>query len=82
MLEQLAETRGCGFAYSSGTVATGVCGVGVAVLPKTGLMQLAMGVTAVTDQMGFAEAQKFAAIIKAALQVFRLPFDMVPAPHP
>ena len=82
MLERLAETRGCGFAYSSGTVATGVCGVGVAVLPKTGLMQLAISVSAVTDQMGFAEAQKFAAIIKAALQGFRASrTDMVAGSH-
>lgn len=65
--ERVAATRANGFSVSSGSVSLGVSGVGVPVLPQRGLMQLAVSVSAVTDSIDLAEAQKFAAIIKAAL---------------
>ncbi len=67
--ERAAEAREHGFAMSSGSVAPGVCGVGVAVLPKTGLLQLAVSVSAVTDAMDPAEARKFAETIGSAFKL-------------
>lgn len=64
---RIAEARQTGFVFSSGTVAKGVCGVGVPILPRRGLMQLAVSVSAVTDQMDHSEARRFAAIIQAAI---------------
>jgi DNA-binding IclR family transcriptional regulator len=65
--ERIAQARTTRFVFSAGTVARGVCGVGVPVLPRRGLVQLAVSVSAVTDQMDPAEARRFAAIIRAAL---------------
>jgi DNA-binding IclR family transcriptional regulator len=73
ILERVAEVRRNGFAQSAGSVARGVCGVGVAVLPKRGLLQLAISVSAVTEAMDFAEAQRFAAIIQSALRSHPVP---------
>ena len=66
--ERAAECRKHGFAMSSGSVAPGICGVGVAVVPKIGLLQLAVSVSAVCDTMDRSEARKFADAIRSALQ--------------
>jgi DNA-binding IclR family transcriptional regulator len=65
---RVAKARLDGFAVSSGTVATGLAGIGVAVQPKRGLLQLAISVSAVTDAFDPAEARQFAGIIAAEIR--------------
>lgn len=67
ILERVQDVRRCGYSTSSGTVARGVSGIGVPVLPCKGLMQLAISVSAVTDAISEEEARAFARIIKTAL---------------
>ena len=68
ILERVAQGRAQGFAVSSGTVADGLVGVGVPVLPRRGLLQLAISVSAVADVMDPAEARQIAGIIEAGIR--------------
>lgn len=67
ILERVEGVRRNGFSISGGSVARGVCGIGVPVLPQRGLMQLAISVSAVNDVVTPEEARTFAGIIKAAI---------------
>jgi DNA-binding IclR family transcriptional regulator len=67
VLERVRQTRIMGFSISSGTVVKGVSGVGVPIVPRQGVMQFAISVSAVTSEIDEAEARKFADIIKAIL---------------
>lgn len=58
ILERIAEARKAGYAVSAGSVANGLVGVGVPVLPRSGLLQLAVSVSAVADVMDPAEARQ------------------------
>jgi DNA-binding IclR family transcriptional regulator len=68
IVARVEQTRAQGYAVSSGTVASGLVGVGVAVLPRTGLLQLAISVSAVADVMVPNEARQIASIISAAIR--------------
>ncbi len=68
ILERVAGARQAGFAVSSGSVADGLVGVGVAVLPRRGLLQLAISVSAVADVMDANEARHIAGIIAAGIR--------------
>jgi DNA-binding IclR family transcriptional regulator len=72
IIERIAETRAKGFSVSAGSVAAGVAGVGVAIQPDDGLLQLAISVSAVTDSINPIEAQQFASIIQACVRNHRL----------
>lgn len=67
ILKRVDETRRQGFSISSGTVANGVSGIGIPVLPKKGLLQLAISVSAVTDAISAEEGVAFARLMKSAL---------------
>ena len=67
ILKRVELTRRRGFSVSSGTVALGVIGVGMAIAPDRGLSQLAISVSAVADSIEPADAQALAAIIAAAI---------------
>jgi DNA-binding IclR family transcriptional regulator len=66
--KRIAEARQRGFSITSGSVANGLSGVGVPVLPRTGILQLAISVSAVADSIGIDEAGRFAGIIGQALR--------------
>jgi DNA-binding IclR family transcriptional regulator len=66
--DRVRAARENGFAMTSGTVAKGLSGIGVSVLPKQGLLQLAISVSAVVDQFNLAEAQQIAEIITIAIK--------------
>lgn len=68
ILERVASVRGNGFSISSGSVAKGVSGIGVPVLPRTGLLQLAISVSAVIEEIDFDEAKKIAGIIRSNIR--------------
>jgi len=68
ILERVCQARRDGFAISSGSVANGLAGVGVAVLPRTGILQLAVSVSAVAEAIDIDEAGRFAGIIAAAIR--------------
>jgi len=63
-----AAGREAGHAISTGSVADGLVGVGVPVLPRQGLMQLAISVSAVADVIDPAEARQIARVIQAAIR--------------
>jgi len=65
--QRVAEVRKDGFSVTSGSVANGLSGVGVPVLPRTGILQLAVSVSAVAEHIDSAEAQSFAGIISQTL---------------
>lgn len=67
ILNRLRDARANGYAVSSGTVARGVSGVGVPVLPRRGFLQLAISISAVADAIDPVEARKFADLIRSAL---------------
>jgi len=69
----MAQTRRNGFAMTSGSVARGVSGVGIPIQPRRGLLQLAISVSAVIDEMDEGEARKFALIMQSALQQASFP---------
>lgn len=71
--ERVDGVRRNGFSVSAGSVARGVSGVGVPVLPRTGLMQLAISVSAVTDSIDMGEAKRFSDLIRATLAQHDLP---------
>lgn len=64
---RVADVRNDGFAVTNGSVASGLSGVGVPVLPRTGILQLAVSVSAVAETIEPAEACHFAGIISQAL---------------
>lgn len=68
IIERITETRANGFSLSAGTVADGVAGVGVAIQPSDGLLQLAISVSAVTDSIDPVEARQIATIIQNAVR--------------
>ena len=67
ILKRIAFARQHGFAMSSGTIAPGVTGIGVA-MPPQGLTQLAMSVSAVANSISLPEAEKIAAILATAIR--------------
>ena len=71
--QRMAQTRRNGFAMTSGSVARGVSGVGIPIQPRRGLLQLAISVSAVIDEMDEGEARKFALIMQSALQQASFP---------
>lgn len=66
--DRVARARREGYVVSSGTVAGGLVGVGVPVLPRKGLLQLAISVSAATDVMDPGEARQIASLIDAAIR--------------
>jgi len=68
ILERVAQSRVNGFAVSSGSVADGLVGVGVPVLPRRGLLQLAISVSAVADVLDPDEARHIAGTISAGIR--------------
>jgi DNA-binding IclR family transcriptional regulator len=68
ILERVRIARRDGYIISSGTVASGLVGVGMPVLPRKGLLQLAISVSAVTDVMDPTEARKIASLIDTAIK--------------
>ena len=66
IIEQVELARKNGFSITSGTVALGVSGVGVPV-PRRGIMQLAISVSAVTTSIDEAEGTKIATIIRSCM---------------
>jgi DNA-binding IclR family transcriptional regulator len=75
IVERVAETRVNGFSVSAGSVAKGLVGVGVAIQPSEGLLQLAISVSAVTDSIDLIEARQIAGIIQAGIRSQRPPTD-------
>jgi DNA-binding IclR family transcriptional regulator len=67
LLKRVTEARASGFAISSGTVASGLSGIGVAIVPRQGLLQLAISVSAVAESFDPAEARQIAGTIAAAI---------------
>jgi DNA-binding IclR family transcriptional regulator len=59
--ERILEARRDGFSLTSGSVAHGLSGVGVPV-PRTGILQLAISVSAVAESIDRTEARRFAEI--------------------
>jgi len=68
ILDRVAEARAQGYAVSSGSVADGLVGVGVPVLPRRGLLQLAISVSAVADVIDPGEARQIAGVIEAGIR--------------
>lgn len=64
---RIEQSRRDGYSLSSGTVAPGIAGLGVVVLPRQGLLQLAISVSAVTNEFDPTEAKKLAGIISKAI---------------
>ncbi|MDR2856898.1 MAG: hypothetical protein LBV50_03515, partial [Novosphingobium sp.] len=71
IIGRIAETRANGFSVSAGSVAAGLAGVGVAIQPNDGLLQLAISVSAVTDAIDPTEARQIAAIIQTSIRNHR-----------
>lgn len=68
IMDRVRTARREGFAVSSGTVASGLVGVGLPVLPRRGLLQLAISVSAVADVMDPGEARTIAVQIDTAIR--------------
>lgn len=68
IFERISAARVNGYAVSSGSVANGLVGVGMPVLPRKGLLQLAISVSAVADVMDADEARQIARVIDAAIK--------------
>jgi DNA-binding IclR family transcriptional regulator len=71
IIERVAATRTNGYSVSTGTVADGLAGVGVAIQPSSGLLQLAISVSAVTNSIDPVEARKIAAVIQTGIRNHR-----------
>jgi DNA-binding IclR family transcriptional regulator len=65
---RVIEARDKGYSVTNGSVALGLSGVGVPVVPKTGILQLAMSVSAVAETIDPSEARHFASIIGNAIR--------------
>lgn len=68
ILARVEEARRNGYAHSSGSVAKGLSGIGVAIMPQVGLMQLAISVSAVAEKIAPSEARQIAAVITDAIR--------------
>jgi DNA-binding IclR family transcriptional regulator len=68
IMERIRIARREGYVVSSGTVASGLVGVGVPVLPRKGLLQVAISVSAVADVMDAGEARNIASLINVAIK--------------
>ena len=68
ILKRVETTRRLGYALSTGTVAKGLAGIGVAIQPRRGLIQLALSVSLVADTIGSADVQQIASVIAAAIK--------------
>jgi DNA-binding IclR family transcriptional regulator len=66
--ERVAQIRRHGFSMSSGTVAAGVSGVGVAIKPQDGLLQFAISVSAPKERFELTEGKAIAAIISSVIR--------------
>lgn len=71
IIERVHAARANGFSVSSGSVANGLTGVGVAIQPKEGILQLAISVSAVTDSIDPSEAKQIATIISTTIKNHR-----------
>lgn len=72
ILERLAVTKQRGFSVSSGTIAAGVAGVGVAIIEDAEPASLAISVSAVAKEFPPKKAQELADIIQLAIKDCRL----------
>jgi DNA-binding IclR family transcriptional regulator len=68
ILERVELARRRGFSISSGTVAHGVTGIGLAIPQRDPLVQLAISVSAAARKIEPEEAKQLASIISAAVQ--------------
>jgi DNA-binding IclR family transcriptional regulator len=68
LFERIAATRRRGFSISRGTVAAGVSGVGVLIADPARRGQMAVTVSAVTDDINEREAATLAAIIRDSVR--------------
>lgn len=68
ILERVELTRQRGFSISSGTVAPGLTGVGVAISPRQGLTQLAISVSAVAGRINPTAAREIVSVICTTIQ--------------
>ncbi|MCB2076582.1 MAG: helix-turn-helix domain-containing protein [Novosphingobium sp.] len=66
--ERIAAAREQGYSISAGSVANGLVGVGMTVQPRTGLLHLAVSVSAVADVMDPGEARSIAVTIERAIK--------------
>lgn len=66
--DRVRAARELGYAVSSGTVDRGLVGLGVPILPRRGLLQLAISVSAVADSLDPGEAASIAARIGQAIR--------------
>lgn len=71
ILERVAATKQNGFSISSGSVAAGLTGIGVAVPARRGLMQIAISVSAVADTIELVKARQIASVITTAINIIR-----------
>lgn len=71
--QRVRQARASGYAVTSGSVALGVSGVGVPILPRKGLLQLAISVSAVTDSIDENEARRFAQMMQEAVNTVWMP---------
>ncbi|HEX7856358.1 MAG TPA: IclR family transcriptional regulator C-terminal domain-containing protein [Sphingobium sp.] len=67
ILKRVAAARENGFAQSSGSVAQGLTGIGVPILPRQGLIQLAISVSAVVNSINPTEARQLANVISQVI---------------
>jgi DNA-binding IclR family transcriptional regulator len=68
ILLRVESARRMGYAFSSGSVAQGLTGIGVPILPRQGLVQLAISVSAAGRVIDAAEAKQVASIISSAIR--------------
>jgi DNA-binding IclR family transcriptional regulator len=66
--EGVRVTRRDGYAVCDATVVKGIASVGVPVSPRKGLLQLAISVSAVIDEIAPNEAKKIATMIRVAIK--------------
>lgn len=66
--QRVAETRVRGYSISSGTVASGVTGIGVRAPADRSLTKIAVTVSAVASTFGAAEAKALASLIASAIR--------------
>ena len=69
--KSIERTRREGFALSSGDVLPGVTGVGVAVLPRVDMDQIAISVSAAAAAINAGEARRVASVIRNAIDSYR-----------
>lgn len=67
IVERVEKARRNGYSISCGSVAKGVSGLGVPILPRRGIMQLAISISAVTDVIGEDEGRKLFGVVKSVI---------------